>query len=55
MTTLETENGLEGPRELDRPWGSGVGSGVDCSAVTSSYGPAVASRSCVLDSHKNET
>ena len=49
MTTLETENGLEGP------WGSGVGSGVDCSDVTSSYGPAVTSRSCVLDPHKNET
>ena len=45
MTTLETQNGLEGPRELDRPWGSGVGSGVGCSDVTSSYGPAVTSRS----------
>jgi len=55
VTTLETEKGLEGPRELDRPWVSGVGSGIVCSGVTSSYGPAVTSRSCVLDPQKNET
>ena len=38
-----------------RPWGSGVGSAVHCSGVTSDNGPAVTSRNCVLDPRKNET
>ena len=43
-----------------RPWGSGVGSAVHCSGVTSDNGPAVndhavTSRTCVLDPRKNET
>ena len=40
-------------------WGSGVGSAVHCSGVTSDNGPAVkdhavTSRNCVLDPRKNE-
>ena len=52
---VTTKNEWERPRELVRPWGSGVGSDVDCSDVTSGNGPAVTSRSCVLDPRKNET
>ena len=57
---VTTKNEWEGPRELVRPWGSGVGSAVHCSGVTSDNGPAVncpavTSRNCVLDPHKNET
>ena len=57
---VATKNEWEGPRELVRPWGSGVGSAVQCSGVTSDYGPAVngpamTSRNCVLDPRKNET
>ena len=52
---MGTQNEWEGPRELVRPWGSGVGTDVDCSDVTSGNGPAVTSRSCVLDPRKNET
>ena len=54
------KNEWEGPRELVRPWGSGVGSAVHCSGVTSDNGSAVndhavTSRNCVLDPRKNET
>ena len=57
---VTTKNEWEGPPELVRPWGSGVGSAVHCSGVTSDNGPAVngpavTSRNCVLDPHKNET
>ena len=57
---METQNEWEGPRERVRPWGSGVGSAVHCSGVTSDNGPAVngpavTSRNCVLDPRKNET
>ena len=52
---VTTKNEWEGPRELVRPWGSGVGSAVHCSGVTSDNGPAVTSRNCVLDPRKNET
>ena len=52
---MGTQNEWEGPRELVRPWGSGVGSAVHCSGVTSDNGPAVTSRNCVLDPRKNET
>ena len=57
---VATKNEWEGPRELVRPWGSGVGSAVHYSGVTSDNGPAVngpavTSRHCVLDPRKNET
>ena len=52
---VTTKNEWEGPRELVRPWCSGVGSAVHCSGVTSDNGPAVTSRNCVLDPRKNET
>ena len=57
---VTTKNEREGPRELVRPWGSGVGSAVHCSGVTSDNGPAVngpavTSRNSVLDRRKNET
>ena len=57
---VTTKNEWEGPRELVRPWGSGVGSAVHCSGVMSDNGPAVngpavTSRNCVLDLRKNET
>ena len=57
---VTTKNEWEGPRELVRPWGSGVGSAVHCSGVKSDNGPAVngpavTSRNCVLDPRKNET
>ena len=52
---VTTKNEWEGPREQVRPWGSGVGSAVHCSGVTSDNGPAVTSRNCVLDPRKNET
>ena len=52
---VTTKNEWEGPRELVRPWGSGVGSAMHCSGVTSDNGPAVTSRNCVLDPRKNET
>ena len=51
---VTTKNEWEGPRELVRPWGSGVGSAMHCSGVTSDNGPAVTSRNCVLDPRKNE-
>jgi hypothetical protein len=57
---MGTQNEWKGPRERVRPWGSGVGSAVHCSGVTSDNGPvvngpAVTSRNCVLDPRKNET
>ena len=57
---MGTQNEWEGPREWVRPWGSGVGSAMHCSGVTSDNGPAVngpavTSRNCVLDPRKNET
>ena len=52
---VTTKNEWEGPRELVRPWGSGVGSALHSSGVTSDNGPAVTSRNCVLDPRKNET
>ena len=44
-----------GARELGRSWGSGLLSDVAAGGVTSSYGPAVTSRSSVFDPHNNET